>query len=151
MFFLSGFWPWKKCWPNILRVIVTGRDKRKHIAESQTGWGKKKKGGDELGWNRSKFPSYFPPIFLLNTVKFTFFPHKSAWTVCFRKNIFHWQSHGLLHSVITGMEGKWYALGETIPWERGAGWLELMSLLWTKALHPQHTWKTNSLWSLSWK
>lgn len=45
------------------------------------------KGGDELGWNQSKFPSYFfhvnphPLIFLLNTEKCKFFPHKSAWTM----------------------------------------------------------------------
>jgi len=39
---------------------------------------KEERGGDELGWNWSKFPSYFSPLFLLNTEKFTFFPHKSA-------------------------------------------------------------------------
>lgn len=33
-----------------------------------------------------------PPPFLLNTEKFTFFPHKSAWTVCFHRQILHWRT-----------------------------------------------------------
>lgn len=98
---------------------------------------REEKGGDELEWKRSKFPSYFPPLFLLNTEKFTFFPHKSAWTVCFRKkNIFHWQSHWCLQSVITGMEGKRHPFGETILEERGAGGDWSGGLLWTTVLHP---------------
>lgn len=50
------------------------------------------KAGEELGWKCSKFPSNSTPLSFLNTDKFTFFPRKSAWTVCFGKTIFHWQS-----------------------------------------------------------
>ncbi len=61
-FVLSGFRAQKICQPSVLRVIGNGTDNEKHIAESQAGWRKKKRGGrgrkgDELGWNRSKFPS----------------------------------------------------------------------------------------------
>lgn len=115
-------YPNRACWG------LYGTDNEKHISKTQTGWRKKKRGGregDELRWNRSKFPTPPTPFFLLNTAKFTFFPHKSAWTVCFLKNIFHWQSHGCLHSVITGMEAKKNLFEETIPEDRGAGgWLK---------------------------
>lgn len=141
-FCFSGFWARKICRPSALRVRGDETDNEKHIAEIQTGWREKKRGergGDELGWNRSKFPS-IPPPFLLNTEKCTFFPCKSASTVCFCKNIFHWQSHGCLHSVITRMEGKRHLFAETIPEETGARGFEVVGLLRTTALHPTAFW-----------
>lgn len=65
------------------QVIGNGTDNKKHIAESQTGWRKKKRGGKGgMNWDGTvpNFQVTHPhhPLFLLNTEKFTFFPHKSA-------------------------------------------------------------------------
>lgn len=43
-FVLSGFRARKICRPSVLRVKGNGTDNEKHIAESQTGWRKKKRG-----------------------------------------------------------------------------------------------------------
>lgn len=59
------------------------RQRETHCRKSDKEEEEKERGGDDLGWNRSKFPSYFSPLFLLNTEKFTFFPHRSALTACF--------------------------------------------------------------------
>lgn len=86
---LSGFRAREICRPSVLRVIDYETDNEKHIAESQTGWRKKKSGERRgVGWTGMEpvqISKLFPPLFLLNTEKFTFFPHKSAWTVCFGK------------------------------------------------------------------
>lgn len=63
-FVLSGFRARKICRPSVLRVIRNGTDNEKHIAESQTGWRKKKERRKEgMNWNGSgpNFQVIFPP------------------------------------------------------------------------------------------
>lgn len=102
--------------PTKQRVSGIGTDNEKHISESETGWrgeqGEREKDREKRrtekerekvqkrGCERKREREgtgmeavqisnlFFPSLFLLNTEKFTFFPHKSAWAVCFL-NITH--------------------------------------------------------------
>lgn len=105
---------------------------------------REEKGGDELEWKRSKFPSYFPPLFLLNTEKFTFFPHKSAWTVCFRKKKYLSLTKSLVPAVCNHRYGR-KAASFWGNHPRGEGCRG--GLKWWSALN--NSVASNRLWSLS--
>lgn len=97
------------------------------------------------------FPKLFSPFFLLNTPKCAFFPQKSTWTICFCKNIFHWQSHECLYSLIISMVGKRHSFWGNCLRGEGCRGVRTGGFVGTTVLHPQHTWKKNSLWFLNWK
>lgn len=81
------------------------------------------------------------PFFFSNTEKCTFFPHKSAWTVCFcnLKKISPQQRHQSLHPVITGKDGEQHPFKENHPRGGGCRDVKWWGCIWrnSQLLYPQ--------------
>lgn len=151
-FVLSGFRAWRICQPSVLKVIGMGTDNEKHISESQTEMEREIEGRKGrrrwtgMEWvqiSKLFFPAPYPHdlFFFSNTEKCTFFPHKSAWTVCFcnLKKISPQQRHQSLHPVITGKDGEQHPFKENHPRGGGCRDVKWWGCIWrnSQLLYPQ--------------